>query len=123
MELGLAALVGLIVGLGFAAIAIGARTRAMGRLADEISAEIEPYLRRRAAEIGLDPARPVWTSRHTPKERIEYSVGLARKLLANARGEDPEHSNTALAQTVPAVDSGEVTAPRPRAGDEKGTIT
>jgi len=110
--IGLAVVVGLAVGLALSWSVVASRTRAIKRLGEKVTEEVEPYLRRRAAEIGLDPARPVWTSRHGGGERVEYAAGLAKKLLKEARGEDPGHSSTALAQTSPAVDSGAVTAPR-----------
>ncbi len=109
--IGLAVLVGLAVGLAISWGLAASKSRALRAMASAVTEEIEPYLRRRAAEIGMDPARPVWTIRHTPKERVGYSVGLAQKLLKDARGEDPGHSSTALAQTSPAIDSGAVTAP------------
>lgn len=116
-ELGLATLVGLAVGLALAWTVAAARARRLRRLGDQVTQQIEPLLRRRAAEVGVDCERPIWTKRHAPEEKVAFSVDLARELLDEARGKDPAHSNTALAQTVPAVDSGEVTAPRKRSKD------
>jgi acyl-CoA reductase-like NAD-dependent aldehyde dehydrogenase len=119
-ELGLATLVGLAVGLALAWIVAAARARRLRRLGDQITRDIEPLLRRRAAEVGLECERPIWTRRHAAAEKVAFSADLARKLLDEARGQDPAHSNTALAQTVPAVDSQAVTAPRtsPQQHDE-----
>lgn len=117
-ELGLAVGVGLAVGLALAWGVAASRARHLGRLSDQVTRDIEPYLRRRAAELGLEVDRPVWTARHRAEEKIAFSAQLARDLLREARGEDPAHSSTALAQTVPAVDSQAVTAPRRGAGSD-----
>lgn len=112
LYLGLATLVGLAVGLALAWTVAAARARRLRRLGDQVTKQIEPLLRRRAAEVGIECDRPVWTRRHGAAEKVAFSADLARKLLDEARGKNPEHSSTALAQTVPAVDSEEVTAPR-----------
>lgn len=120
-ELGLAMVVGLGVGLSLAWGVAAARSRRLSGLSDQVTRDIEPYLRRRAAEIGLEIERPVWTARHRAEEKVGFSARLALQLLADARGEDPAHSSTALAQTVPAVDSRAVTAPRRSGGQEDQT--
>lgn len=120
-ELGLATLVGLAIGLALAWGIAASRSRRLRRLADRVTAEIEPLLRRRAAEVGIECDRPVWNKRHSAAEKVEFSAELSRRLLDQARGKDPAHSSTALAQTVPAVDSQAVTAPRPRANPDKPT--
>jgi len=115
-ELGLATLVGLAIGLALAWTVAAARGRRLRRLSDKVTQKIEPFLRRRAAEVGIEYQRPIWTKRHLASEKVEFSASLAGELLDEARGKDPAHSNTALAQTVPAVDSQAVTAPRPAKG-------
>ena len=100
-----------------AVAAVVARRRA-SRFADRVAREIEPYLRRKAAEAGLEVLTPVWTPRHDDGERIDYSAGLAQQLIERERHSAPESSSTALAQTVPA-DPAVTTAPQsPRAKAE-----
>jgi tRNA(Met) C34 N-acetyltransferase TmcA len=118
-ELSLAVVVGLSAGLALSWTVAASRTRALRRLGDRVAREIEPYLRRRAAEVGIEQERPVWTARHRADEKVAFAAAVAQKLLAEARGEDPAHSSTALAQTAPAVDSQSVTAPRGRGKTEE----
>ena len=104
-EIGLATLIGLAIGVALAWGVASSRGRRLRRLGDRVATEIEPLLRRRAAEVGIDCERPVWNKRHGAAEKVDFSADLASKLLDQARGKDPAHSSTALAQTVPAVDS------------------
>lgn len=125
MEMAVGISVG-VAGLLVAAIALAAlgRARREGReLGQRVASEVEPYLRRKAAEAGIESSSPVWTSRHSATERVEHSAKLASQLLDREKGVPPEASNTALAQTVPA--SGETridtTAPQsPKARNPKG---
>jgi hypothetical protein len=95
------------------ALAVAGRASRRGReLGDRVAGEVEPYLRRKAAEIGIDSPSPVWTSRHSPEEKVAFASRLARSLLDHERGGSPASSSTALAQTVPVADSRAVTAPR-----------
>lgn len=110
----LLAALSLAIAAAAAVAAVSARGRAR-RFADRVAREIEPYLRRKAAEAGLEVMTPVWTPRHTDGERIDYSAGLAHQLIERERQSAPESSSTALAQTVPA-DPAITTAPQsPRA--------
>jgi len=95
-----AATVLLLVVVGLLVYAGRARARA---LADDVHAEVEPYLRRKAAELGLSGDAPTWTSRTPPEEIVGYSVRLAARLLDRERaGPAASASQTkelALAQT------------------------
>lgn len=87
-------------------------------LAEDVRAHVEPYLRRKAAELGLPAEAPTWTARTAPEEIVGYSARLAARLLEHERaGAQPVNTKElALAQTQPLEDSGElaVTNPKPR---------
>jgi hypothetical protein len=90
--------------VAFAALlgAAAARARAT-RLTRAVQVEIEPYLRRKAAEHGLGEPAPTWTSRTAPEQVVGYSVRLARQLLDRER-QGPRSENTReleMAQTQP----------------------
>lgn len=94
-----------VFGLLIATIALrafGRERRAARDLGERVAREVEPYLRRKAAEAGIDINAPVWTSRHSAGDRVDYSVQLATQLLDHERRPPPSASSTALAQTVPA---------------------
>jgi hypothetical protein len=55
---------------------------------------------------------PVWTARHSARERVAHAVALASRLLARERENSPETSSTALAQTVPAPEAAHTTSPQ-----------
>ena len=95
-------------------LALARARRATRELGDRVAREVEPYLRRKAAEAGLELSAPVWTSRHSPTERLDYSAELAGQLLDHERTVPAAASSTALAQTVPASAemSIETTAPQ-----------
>ncbi|MBI4509421.1 MAG: hypothetical protein HY698_07270 [Deltaproteobacteria bacterium] len=89
----------LVVALALVRARQGARLRG---LAEKVSAEIEPYLRRKGAEAGITTEVPTWTSR-TPEEQIVgYSAMLAMKLLERERHGmvDPVTRDLALAKTA-----------------------
>lgn len=125
MEIAVAISIG-AAGLLVAAIALSAMGRARREnreLGQRVASEVEPYLRRKAAEAGIENSSPVWTSRHSAKDRVEHSASLASQLLDRERGVAPEASNTALAQTVPVSGENRIdtTAPQsPKARNPKG---
>jgi hypothetical protein len=102
----LAIVLGLLVVVAFLLHAAGrARARA---LADDVRAQIEPYVRRKAAEAGIAATAPTWTRRSLPEEIVGYSTGLARRLLERERrGGTPPPDSLEYARTQPA-DAGEL---------------
>ena len=77
----------LVVSLSVLAVVLihaAGRTRARA-LAEDIRLNVEPYLRRRAAESGMPAAAPLWTARSTPEEVVGHSARLAAELLGNER--------------------------------------
>jgi len=115
----------LAIALGAAALVLGvvalllfvagqARARA---LAEDIRAQIEPYLRRKAAEAEMNSDAPTWNRRSSPEAIVNYSVRLASRLLEQERSPDgPESSRFALAQTQPVDDPDAPALPRVRKG-------
>jgi ABC-type amino acid transport substrate-binding protein len=89
--------------------AAGARARAQ-RLADEVKLGVEPYLRRKAAEAGLDAPAPTWTSRATPEQVVGYSGRLARQLVEHERNGPPAETTRELemAKTQPVSSTDEL---------------
>lgn len=110
--------------MAIVALLLYAAGRARARaLADDVRAQIEPYLRRKAAELGLPGDAPTWTSRATPEEIVTYASKLAGRLLDAERAGPPATSTKelALAQTQRVedsdelvVDTGRTTQPRRR---------
>lgn len=94
--------------LALVALLLYAAGRARARaLADDVRAQVEPYLRRKAAELGLPADAPTWTSRTEPEEIVAYSTRLAARLLDHERAQ-PEPTTTkelALARTQRIEDS------------------
>lgn len=91
-----------LLAAGIALAALGRSRRFSRALGERVVREVEPYLRRKAAEVGIETSAPVWTSRHTPSDRLDYSAGLAVQLLNHERQTPLEASSTALAQTLPS---------------------
>ncbi len=85
-----------------------ARARARA-LAADVLAQVEPYLRRKAAEAGLGGAAPTWTSRATPEQIVGHSARVARQLLEIEKlGPVPTTiKELEIAQTQPVSDSGD----------------
>jgi hypothetical protein len=78
---------GLVVSLSVLAVVLihaAGRTRARA-LADDVRLNVEPYLRRRAAEAGLPAAAPLWTARSAPEDVVGHSARLAAELLDHER--------------------------------------
>jgi hypothetical protein len=97
IALGIAAILFALV-----ALALHAAGRARARaLAEDVRGRVEPYLRRKAAELGVPTVVPVWTARTPPEEVIEYSAALAARLLEAERGDNPSGPTAefGLAQT------------------------
>ena len=93
--------IALLAGLAVLLYAAGrARARALG---DEVRAQIEPYLRRKAAEAGLPAAAPTWTARSEPEQVVTFAATLAKRLLARERAGGHEASDIELALTQPAA--------------------
>jgi hypothetical protein len=90
-------LLGLVV---LSARAGRARARA---LADDVRREVEPYLRRKAAEAGLPGTAPTWTARSTPEEMVTFATTLARRLHARERAGGHDLDELETAQTQPAT--------------------
>jgi hypothetical protein len=92
-----------VVGLSLLAVLlIHAAGRARARaLADEVRQQVEPYLRRKAAEAGLPAAAPVWTARSQPEEVVGYSARTAARLLEAERSGRLAPSDLELARTQP----------------------
>jgi hypothetical protein len=90
--------IGLLVVVAFLLHAAGrARARA---LADDVRAQIEPYVRRKAAEAGIAANAPTWSRRSHPEEIVHYSSGLARRLLERERtGPTGPHGSIEYART------------------------
>jgi hypothetical protein len=90
----------LLVGIAVLLYAAGrARARA---LAEVVRTDIEPFLRRKAAESGLPGAAPTWTARTEPEEIVTYASGLARRLLERERKGGATPASIELARTQPA---------------------
>jgi hypothetical protein len=81
-----------------------ARARALG---EEVRAQIEPYLRRKAAEVGLPATAPTWTARSEPEEIVSFAANLAKRLLARERAGGGDAGDLEYARTQPAEPPGE----------------
>ena len=102
--------------VALAALIAAVRAKAAARaLGERVAQEIEPYLRRKAAEAGLGASAPVWTSRQSADDRVAYSADLAARLLECERVTALETSSTALALTAPDAGGGPP-APAPKSG-------
>jgi hypothetical protein len=77
-----------------------ARRRAR-RFADAVHVDIEPYLRRKSAEVGLLHSPPVWTRRTPPDDIVAWSCLLARRLNDRERGGSPAPDSFELGATRP----------------------
>jgi hypothetical protein len=94
------AFVVLLCGVAVVLIHAAGRSRARA-LAEDVRAQIEPYLRRKAAESGLPAAAPIWTSRSGPEEIVGYAARLAVRLLEVERDGKSAASSMELARTQP----------------------
>ena len=115
LAVALAVAVALLAGLAVLLYAAGrARARA---LADEVRAQIEPYLRRKAAEAGLPATAPTWTARSEPEQVVTFAATLAKRLLARERAGGHDVGDIELAPTQPVSDPAATTpgrsSPRP----------
>jgi hypothetical protein len=115
----LGAAMGVVIALlTLVAFLLHAAGRARARaLADDVRGQIEPYLRRKAAEAGMPAAAPTWTRRSQAEEIVSYSTGLARRLLERER-QGPRGASESLeyARTQPAeveIDTNDLRPPRP----------
>jgi hypothetical protein len=97
---------------GVAALFVYAAGRARARaLAEDVRANVEPYLRRKAAEQGHPAEAPTWTSRTSPEEIVTYSARLSALLLERERAGVPTGNSgdpVAYAQTQPVSASDEI---------------
>jgi hypothetical protein len=97
------ALAGVILILVAVAALLHASSRARARaLGDEVRAQIEPYLRRKAAEVGLPATAPTWTARSEPEEMVSFAANLAKRLLARERAGGGDAADLEYARTQPA---------------------
>ena len=96
--------IALLVGLAVLLYAAGrARARALG---NDVRRQIEPYLRRKAAEAGLPATAPTWTARSEPEEVVTFAASLAKRLLARERA-GHDGGDIELANTQPAANGQE----------------
>lgn len=108
----------LVVALGaaaalfaIAALLLYAAGRARARaLADDVRAQIEPYLRRKSAEAGIGTQAPTWTSRTAPEEIVSYSARLSQRLLDHEKAGPaiPTSESLEYARTQPVSNSDEL---------------
>src|SRR5687767_12691653 len=97
--------------LGIVALLLYAAGHARARaLAEEVRQEIEPYLRRKAAELGIPAEAPTWTSRTPPEEILAYSARLAARLLDYERTGPTEQTtrDLGMAETQPVSSSNQL---------------
>jgi hypothetical protein len=78
-----------------------ARARKLG---EDVRAQVEPFLRRKAAEAGLPADAPTWTKRSSPEEIVGYSSRLAARLNDREKlGFEPAPSDSmSFGKTLPA---------------------
>lgn len=95
--------VALALALGGVGAAAASDRRRARRFAEAVRLDIEPYLRRKAAEAGVVAAPPVWTSRTPPGEIVAWSCNLARRLNDRERGAATPGDSLELGATRPIL--------------------
>jgi hypothetical protein len=99
----LSALLGVALAVALLALFWVARAAARDAraLGETVHGQIEPFLRRKAAQIGLVAEAPTFTRRSRPQEIVAYSARLAVRLNDRERGATPTGDSLELGPTRP----------------------